>query len=391
MSEFGAATWRRASMAMLLGTAGFGATVAYDIATHHLPGPMGGEAASFAGGAHAKAAAAGAGAVLGLGRAATENEVAAWDIDVRPDGLGLPAGKGDVTMGEELFAEQCAACHGDFGEGVDRWPVLAGGQGTLASDDPVKTVGSYWPYLSTVYDYVNRAMPFGNAQSLEPDEVYAITAYILYSNDLVDDDFELSHENFTEVRLPNEENFFMDDRAESPLFAAREVCMENCKDEVEITMRAMVLDVTPEGSDGAEASTDAAPVVKAALENEPAETPAAPEPPAIPAIDLELAAAGEKVFRKCKSCHQVGAEAKNRSGPALKAIVDAPIGAVEGFKYSKAFKALAEAGEVWDAASLDSFLTKPKDFAKGTKMRFAGLKKEGDRAAVIEYLKSVAE
>ena len=158
---------------------------------------------------------------FGLGRAAAPEEVALWDIDIRP-------------------------------EGIDRWPVLAGGEGTLANDRPVKTVGSYWPYLSTVYDYVNRAMPFGYSQSLTPDDIYAITAYLLYSNYLVEDDFVLSNENFTDIRLPNEPGFFMDDRAEVelPLFSG-EVCMENCKDSVEITARAMVLDVTPE--DGAAA------------------------------------------------------------------------------------------------------------------------------------------
>lgn len=184
---------------------------------------------------------------FGLGRAATPEEIAAWDIDVRPDGLGLPEGEGDVATGEEIFSERCAYCHGDFGEGVDRWPVLAGGQGTLSSDRPVKTIGSYWPYLSTVWDYVHRAMPFGDAQSLEADEVYAITAYLLYLNDIVDDDFVLSRANFTETRLPNEENFFLDDREESPVMAKRTVCMENCKTEVHITKRAAVLDVTPEG------------------------------------------------------------------------------------------------------------------------------------------------
>ncbi|MEM1300259.1 MAG: cytochrome c [Pseudomonadota bacterium] len=183
---------------------------------------------------------------LGLGREATPEEIAAWDIDVRPDGAGLPPGRGDVAMGEEVFSAQCAACHGDFAEGVDRWPVLAGGFDTLASDDPVKTVGSYWPYLSTVWDYIHRAMPFGYAQSLSDDEVYAITAYIMYSNDLVDDDFELSSENFQDVRLPNEENFRADDRESSPVWTERTVCMRNCKPPVEITMRARVLDVTPE-------------------------------------------------------------------------------------------------------------------------------------------------
>ncbi len=188
-----------------------------------------------------------------LGRDATADEIAAWDIDVRPDGAGLPQGKGTVEQGEEIFAEQCAACHGDFGEGVDRWPVLAGGQDTLKSDRPVKTIGSYWPFASTVFDYINRAMPFGNAQSLEPDQVYAIMAYLLFMNDLVESDFELSKENFTSIKLPNEANFIDDPRPDTPVLAkGQEPCMENCKKgEVKITGRAAVLDVTPEEAEEA--------------------------------------------------------------------------------------------------------------------------------------------
>ena len=188
--------------------------------------------------------------VFHLGREATAEEIAAWDIDIRPDGKGLPKGKGTVTEGEEIFAEACAVCHGDFGEGRDRWPVLAGGFDTLTAERPVKTIGSYWPYLSTVYDYVRRAMPFGDARSLSDDDVYAITAYLLYLNDVVtDEEFELSSENFSDVHLPNEENFFMDDRADEKHYAAKsEPCMTECKPgPVKITKRAAVLDVTPEG------------------------------------------------------------------------------------------------------------------------------------------------
>ncbi len=184
---------------------------------------------------------------LALGREATPKEVAGWDIDVRPDGQGLPPGKGDARQGEEIFQERCAACHGEFGEGLDRWPPLAGGFESLAGDNPVKTVGSYWPYLSTVFDYIRRAMPFGDAQSLTPDEIYAITAYILYLNDLVqDEEFELSRQNFLSVKLPNETNFIPDPRPLTELRQQREPCMANCKSAVRILSRARVLDVTPE-------------------------------------------------------------------------------------------------------------------------------------------------
>lgn len=187
---------------------------------------------------------------LGLGRPALPEEIAAWNLDVSPDGTGLPDGSGDVMAGEEIYLEQCAACHGDFAEGLDNWPSLSGGEGTLDREDPEKTIGSFWPHLSTVWDYVHRSMPFGNAQILTPDDTYAITAYLLYSNALVEDDFVLSKDNFTEVRMPNADGFIEDDRAETeyPVFAA-EPCMEGCKESVEITMHASVLDVTP-GNEG---------------------------------------------------------------------------------------------------------------------------------------------
>jgi len=313
---------------------------------------------------------------FGLGREATPDEVAAWDIDIRPDGAGLPEGTGNALVGEEVYAEKCAVCHGDFGEGVGRWPVLAGGQGTLKSDDPVKTIGSYWPYLSTVWDYVHRAMPFGDAQSLENDEVYAITAYLLYMNDIIDDDeFELSHESFGEIEMPNADGFFEDNRPDTPVLARGEPCMSDCKPgPVEVVMRARVLDVTPDTEDDG----DGVAVVAVA---------ATPEPKA-PSLDMALVEDGKKLFRKCKSCHQVGEKAKNKTGPILNGIVDQPAGAVEDFKYSKALKAAAEGGLVWSEAELDAFLAKPKKYMKGTKMSFAGLKKEEERAAMIEYLRS---
>ena len=188
---------------------------------------------------------------VGLGREAMAEEIQAWDTDIRPDGAGLPPGKGSVKEGEIIFQEQCAACHGEFGEGAGRWPVLAGGQGSLKSEGPEKTIGSFWPYASTTFDYIQRAMPFGNARSLTPDQVYALTAYILQLNDLVKEDFVLSRENFSSVKLPNERNFFDDDREKSEKhFWKKNPCMSNCKMEVKVTGHARVLDVTPDSKTG---------------------------------------------------------------------------------------------------------------------------------------------
>lgn len=324
---------------------------------------------------------------FGLGREATEAEIAAWDVDVRPDGTGLPVGQGSAIEGEDLFSSYCAVCHGEFAEGVDNWPKLSGGDDTLADEDPVKTVGSYWPYLSTAWDYVHRSMPFGSAQTLSADETYAIVAYILYSNFLVDDDFVLSNENFLDVEMPNAEGFIVDDRPETEYTQWRtEPCMSECKDSVEITMRAMVLDVTPEDAvarinrEIAAGGADATPVVQ--------EAPAEEETMEVAMVEADpaLVEAGQQVFKKCQACHQVGDGAKNRVGPVLNGIVGGDAGAVEGFKYSKPLMEMAEGGLVWDADNLRAFLAKPKDFMPRTKMSFAGLRKDEDLDAIIAYL-----
>jgi cytochrome c2 len=328
-----------------------------------------------------------AGDKLGLGRAALPEEIAAWDIDIRPNGAGLPAGSGDVPYGEEVFVDKCASCHGDFAEGVDNWPVLAGGFDTLGDKDPVKTVGSYWPYLSTVWDYVNRSMPFGEAQSLSADEVYAIVAYMLYSNDLVDEDFVLSDTNFAEFEMHNAHGFVIDDRPETEYAIWRaEPCMQDCKDRVEITMRASILDVTPEETAAESTEKSEAAEVAAAAPAEEKEAAVSPAVVNEAEASPELVAAGKKVFRKCKACHQVGPEAKSRSGPHLNNILGRGIGAIDGFQYSKAFKKAAEAGQVWDMEQLVSFLANPKKSIKGTKMSFSGLKKQKDIDAIIAYL-----
>jgi len=162
----------------------------------------------------------------GIGQPATAEEIAGWDIDIRPDGKGLPPGSGSVEDGEMLYEQKCASCHGSFGEGVGRYPVLAGGEGTLTDERPERTIGSYWPYASTVWDYIHRAMPFPQPQSLTDDEVYAITAYVLNLNDLVDDDFVLTADNLASIEMPNADGFFFDDRPDTH----NTECMENCKD-----------------------------------------------------------------------------------------------------------------------------------------------------------------
>lgn len=165
-----------------------------------------------------------------IGRAARKEVIAGWDIEVRPDGLGLPEGSGSVEDGEELYEDKCAMCHGSFGEGEDQWPKLAGGQGSLVEARPEKTVGSFWPYASTLWDYINRAMPFPAPQSLKPDEVYAITAYVLSLNEIVDDEFVLTKENFATVQMPNKDGFYVDDRPDTN----NQRCMQNCKDPASI-------------------------------------------------------------------------------------------------------------------------------------------------------------
>ena len=189
---------------------------------------------------------------LNIGRPALSEEIKAWDTAVRPDGKGLPVGKGTVKEGDEIFQAQCASCHGEFGQGNARWPELAGGQGTLKDDRPLKTIGSFWPHVSTVFDYINRAMPFGNAHSLTTNEVYALTAYLLFLNDVVKDEaFELNDKNFTTIQLPNANGFRDDDReVAEKLFWTKDPCMKNCKADVKITGHAAVLDVTPDTKAG---------------------------------------------------------------------------------------------------------------------------------------------
>jgi len=178
----------------------------------------------------------------GIGRAPTPAEIEGWAIAVRPDGQGLPAGKGSVNEGAEVYADQCAACHGTFGEGEGRYPKLAGG--SLKGERPEPTVGSYWPYATTLWDYINRAMPFPAPHSLTADQVYAITAYILNLNNLVPNDFVADRSSLPKVKMPNHDAFIWKDPRPDTTSKA---CMTNCVDpaKVRIESTAEGKDLTP--------------------------------------------------------------------------------------------------------------------------------------------------
>ena len=144
-----------------------------------------------------------------LGEPVSATELERLDYVVMPDGSGLPAGSGTVQEGAALYAEHCLACHGEKGEGGIN-DQLAGGHGSIDSPMPVKTVGSYWPYATTVFDYVRRAMPYQAPGTLDNDQVYALTAYLLNINGIVDDDARLNAESLPTIRMPNRDNFVWD-------------------------------------------------------------------------------------------------------------------------------------------------------------------------------------
>jgi S-disulfanyl-L-cysteine oxidoreductase SoxD len=159
----------------------------------------------------------------GIGRPATPAEIAGWNIDIDREGHNLPPGNGTVSQGREMFDLQCAACHGAKGEGGigDR---LAGGQGTLATPNPVRTVGSYWPYAPTLFDYIRRAMPQNAPQSLSNDDVYAVSAYVLHLNGLLPADATLDASTLSAIKMPNRGMFVGDPRPD----LKNPACMTGC-------------------------------------------------------------------------------------------------------------------------------------------------------------------
>lgn len=149
---------------------------------------------------------------FGLGRTPDKAEKARVSISVAPDGTGLPRGRGTPATGRGVYEAKCASCHGAKGEGGPGFPRLVGGVGSLKSAQPVATIGSYWPYATTVWDYINRAMPYQDAGSLRPDEVYAVTAYLLHLNGIIKEGSELNERNLARVEMPNKAGFVDDPR-----------------------------------------------------------------------------------------------------------------------------------------------------------------------------------
>jgi cytochrome c len=154
------------------------------------------------------AAQAGAQEGPGLGEPITAADLAPWDVSIQPDGTGLPPGSGTAAAGERIYAAQCVACHGEKGVGQPNDP-LVGGRDTLTQLAQTRTIGSFWPYASTVFDYIRRAMPFQSPQSLGNDEVYALTAYLLALNGIIDENEEMNARTLARVRMPNRDGFVL--------------------------------------------------------------------------------------------------------------------------------------------------------------------------------------
>jgi S-disulfanyl-L-cysteine oxidoreductase SoxD len=144
-----------------------------------------------------------------LGASVSAAEIARWDISIPPSGAGLPSGSGTARQGVQVYEQKCLVCHGAKGAGKPADP-LAGGIGTLATRTPVRTVGSYWPYATTLFDYVRRAMPILNPLSLTNDEVYAVTAYMLNLSGIIGEDVPMNAQSLPQVKMPNRDGFVSD-------------------------------------------------------------------------------------------------------------------------------------------------------------------------------------
>jgi len=150
---------------------------------------------------------------MNIGQPASANQIKQEDITVLPTGAGLPDGSGTPEQGEALYKTKCAGCHGENGEGKPPTGVqLVGGMGTLATPKPVKTIGSYWPYATSVWDYIHRSMPYAEPSTLSADETYSVTAFLLFKNGIISRDAVMNKETLPKVRMPNRDGFIPDNR-----------------------------------------------------------------------------------------------------------------------------------------------------------------------------------
>jgi cytochrome c len=245
----------------------------------------------------AGAAGARADQTYGFGQVVTPAQTAAWNIDVNGlTGAGLPPGKGSVADGSKLWEQKCSVCHGDFGEGAGRYPALVGGQGTLTKDRPELTVGSYWPYAPTLFDYIKRAMPFPAPESLSDPEVYALTAYILNANDIVPKDAVMDAKTLAAVKMPNAGGFY-----QAQWDTHNVVCMTNCKPgPVKVTQDLVSLHVTPDETERGDVGSSVA----------------LAQPTAAPAV--AFASVAPIVAQRCATCHA--------AHPTQPGIAQAPMG-----------------------------------------------------------------
>lgn len=244
----------------------------------------------------------------GFGTPATPAQIAGWNIDVRPDGAGLPRGRGSVEEGQPIYDEKCASCHGTFGES-NSYLQIAGGVGSLGTDQPIRTTGSKLQYATTLWDYINRAMPFNAPQTLTPDEVYALTAYVLNLNDIVPAGTTLDQDSLPKLVMPNRDGF-----TTKHGFMARDgkpdthntACMKDCVQEVRLSSEL------PEHARGQHG--DLAAQARSVGTAAPADVvaSAAPAKAAAASSPLDLAKASA-----CTACHGI---AEKLVGPGLREI-----------------------------------------------------------------------
>ncbi len=283
----------------------------------------------------AVSAVADAGQQYGFGKPISPARLAPWDIDVNGlTGAGLPPGRGSVADGAKLWEAKCASCHGEFGEGAGRFPVIAGGKGTLTQEQPVKTVGSYWPYAPTLFDYIKRAMPFPAPQSLSNDEVYALTAYVLNLNDIMPSSAVVDAASLAAVKMPNRDGF-----VKAEWDTKNVACTSGCAPvPVKISSDLVNPHVTP---DEREVGNVGSTVELAQSEPQPAASTgaaAAPHAAAKPASQVTFAQIQPIIAQRCTVCHG--------SKPTQPGFSSAPM----GIKFDTAAQTRAQAAQIGSQA-----------------------------------------